>query len=35
MARLGNLCVEGEDTVLDSIPDCTYIIIASNLLSNE
>jgi hypothetical protein len=35
LAKLGNLCTEGEEIISYSIPDCISIIVANDLLANE
>lgn len=33
LAELGHLCAEGEQIVLDSLPDSMYVIVANDLLA--
>lgn len=35
LASLGYLCIEGEEIISDSVPDCISVIVANDLLADE
>jgi hypothetical protein len=35
LAKLGNMCIEGEEIVLDPLPDCVHVIVANDMLADE